>query len=345
MFPVPHCPSVGVTGFTMGGGIGWNYPQLGGMAVHSIVGAEVVTADGTIVYASAEQNPDLYWAVRGAGPGFFGVVTRLDLQLYPLPKAIMANSYINPIDDLEMVTSNLEKIRKEHDVSRVEIIAVLMTHPEAPPEAPSEKSKIVFFTAFAFEDSIEAAKAALAPFSQSELAAKSEVKIEHQEFTLVEMYDRYFSLRDPAGRQGRYKVDNILTDDGIGALHALADHFRYKAPSKDTHILASLNKNLEHREDSCFSWVADCYFGCYVIWDDEKNDEENYQWLGETLPLMDPFAVGHYTNEIEPRHKARYRKCFTDKNWQRLEQLRSQYDPNGVFHTFLTQEEAWGYDS
>lgn len=76
-FPVPHCPSVGLSGFTMGGGIGWNYPQRGGVATFSIVGADIVTAEGKLVTASAEQNPDLFWAVRGVGPGFFGVVTRL----------------------------------------------------------------------------------------------------------------------------------------------------------------------------------------------------------------------------------------------------------------------------
>ena len=339
-YPVPHCPSVGVSGFSMGGGIGWNYPQLGGMAVHSIVGAEVVTADGKKHTVNANQNPDLYWALRGAGPGFFGVVTRLDLQLYPRAKAIMASSYINPLDDLEMVTNSLAKIREKHDVSRVEFIVVLMQHPEAPPEATPEDSKICFFTAYAFEDSTEAAMAALAPFTQSELAENSLVKIEHQEFSLIEMYDKYFSLRDPAGRQGRYKVDNVLTNDGSATLQALAEHFRTSAPTKDCHILASYNMNTQSKADSCFSWEADCYVGCYAIWDDEKMDGQNYQWLSETLPLMDPFAVGHYPNEVEPRHKDRYRKCYSDENWQRMEQLRAKYDPDGLFHTYLTQNEA-----
>ena len=106
-FPVPHCPSVGLSGFTMGGGIGWNYPQWGGMATHSIVGAEVVTADGKQVTVNAKENPDLFWAIRGAGPGFFGVVTRLYLQLYRVPKAIMARSYICTLAPLEMVTAHL----------------------------------------------------------------------------------------------------------------------------------------------------------------------------------------------------------------------------------------------
>lgn len=340
-FPVPHCPSVGLSGFTMGGGIGWNYPQWGGMATHSIVGAEIVTANGELVTATADQNPDLFWAVRGSGPGFFGVVTRLHLQLYPVPKAIMASSYIFPLDDLKKVNRTLAKIRKENNVERVEFITVLMHHPEVPEEAPPEESKICFITAFAFEDTEQRTRAELAPFAESALATDAMVKMEYQPFSFEGLYDRYFSLADPAGRQARYAVDNVLTDDGNGTLEALADHLR-KAPTKDCHILASYNKNLEARKDSCFSWVADCYVGCYAIWDREQDDDTNYQWLSDTLPSMDPFAVGHYPNEVEPRHKDRYRKCYSDENWNRLEQLRSKYDPNGVFHHYLTQAEARG---
>ena len=51
---------------------------------------------------------------------------------------------------------------------------------------------------------------------------------------------------------------------------------------------------------------------------------------------MDPFAVGHYVNEVEGRgHPERYPQCFSAANWQRLQQLRSQYDPAGVFHSYL----------
>lgn len=334
-FPVPHCPSVGLGGFTLGGGIGWNWSQRGGVATHSIIGADIVTADGRLLRATADENPELYWAVRGAGPGFFGVVTRLHLQLYPVPKSIMASSYIFPLAELATVTSTLEAIRKEHDVSRVEIIAVLMHHPEVPADAPPEQSKICFFTAFAFEDDEQKARAALRPFAQSPLATKAAAKMEHQPFDFEGLYERYFSLNDPAGRCARYAVDNVLTDQGGQTLHALAQHFR-QAPTRDTHILAGFNMRLKPHADSCFSWIADCFVGCYAIWDDEADDPRNFAWLRQTLPLMDPFASGHYINEVEGRgNPGRYRQCFSDANWQRLQQLRAKYDPAGVFHSYL----------
>jgi len=334
-FPVPHCPSVGLAGFTLGGGIGWNYAQRGGVSTHSIVGAEVVTAEGQRLQATPTENPELYWAVRGAGPGFFGAVTRLDLQLYPLPNTILASSYIFPLSQLERVTATLDRIRAEHDVGRVELITVLMHHPEAAADAPPAESKICFLTAFVFEDSEQAALAALAPFAQSELATTSLVKMENQPFDFEGLYNRYFSLNDPAGRCARYAVDNVLTNQGGQTLHALAQHM-LDAPTRDCHVLASFNMHTRRLPDSCFSWAIDCYVGCYAIWDHEQDDEQLFGWLDKSLPLMDPFAEGHYVNEVEGRrHPDRYRLSFTDENWQRLQGLRSQFDPNGVFHTFL----------
>jgi len=334
-FPVPHCPSVGLPGFTLGGGIGWNYAQHGGVSTHSIVGAEVVTADGRLLYATPDENPDLYWAVRGAGPGFFGAVTRLDLALYPAPKAIAASSYIFPLSELSTVTAALDTIRQQHDVRRVELITVLMHHPEIPADAPPEQSKICFFTAFAFEDSAEQANLALAPFAQSELATKCLVKMENQSFGFEGLYENYFSLKDPGGRCARYAVDNVMTNQGGKTLEALAP-LLLAAPNRDCHVLSSSNMHTQVLPDSCFSWAIDSYVGCYAIWDHEQDDEQYFSWLDQSLPLMDPFADGHYVNEVEGRrHPDRYRLCFTEANWERLETLRSQYDPAGVFHNYL----------
>jgi FAD/FMN-containing dehydrogenase len=335
-FNVPHCPSVGLTGFSLGGGLGWNWPQRGGVATHSIVGAEVVTADGRVLQVSSEENPDLYWAVRGVGPGFFAAVTRLDLQLYPVPRSIMASTYIFPISAVEWVTTTLDRIRAEHpEVARVEPIAVLMHHPQVPSDAPPEQSKIVFFTAFAFEDTEEAARAVLAPFAQLAEGGRSLLTLENQPFDFEGLYARYFSLKDPPGRCARYAVDNVLTNDGGKTMVALAEHFK-KAPTRDAHVLGAFNLRIKDTPDSCFSWVADCYVGAYAIWDDEQDDPANFAWVNESIPLMDPFAVGHYVNEIEARgHPERYPQCFTAANWERLQELRKRYDPNGVFHSYL----------
>lgn len=335
-FPVPHCTSVGISGFVMGGGIGWNYAQNGGMATFSIVGAEVITADGQRVMATEEDHSDLLWAVRGAGPGFFGVVTRLILKLYPVPRSIMASSYIFPLRELKTVTSILDEVKKNNEINdRVELLAVLMHHPEMPADAPPEKSKICFVTAFAFEQSDSDGKAVLEPFSKSELSTKSLVKDEYQSFTFEGLYDKYFSLEDPAGRMARYGADNILTNRGNEALVLIAEHLK-KTTSTDTHILAAWGLNLKPRNDASFSGVGDCFIGCYSIWDGENNDVENLDWLKQSQPIIDQFADGHYVNEINGEgNPGRYRECYTKTKWKRLQELREKYDPEGIFHSFL----------
>ena len=81
-FPLAHCATVPMGGYLLGGGLGYNHDNWGTLACHSILAAEVVLANGETVIASPDSEPDLYWAVRGAGTGFFGVVTRYKIQLY-----------------------------------------------------------------------------------------------------------------------------------------------------------------------------------------------------------------------------------------------------------------------
>ena len=76
---------VGVVGYSLGGGIGW-MARKHGLSASSVLSAEVVTADGEVVRADAETNPDLFWALRGGGGGF-GVVTRVEIALYPIAEA------------------------------------------------------------------------------------------------------------------------------------------------------------------------------------------------------------------------------------------------------------------
>ena len=85
--PVLGCnPSVGVTGLTIGGGIGW-FLGTHGAACDNLLSATVATADGNVLRANAGENPDLYWALRGGG-GNFGVVTELEFQLHPIDAVV-----------------------------------------------------------------------------------------------------------------------------------------------------------------------------------------------------------------------------------------------------------------
>ena len=88
-------PDVGVVGYSLGGGIGW-LARKHGLSASSVLSAEVVTADGEVVRADPETNPDLFWALKGGG-GSFGVVTEVEVALYPVTEAF-AGWLIWPMD-------------------------------------------------------------------------------------------------------------------------------------------------------------------------------------------------------------------------------------------------------
>ena len=93
--------STGIAGFTTGGGIGWLMRQYG-LASDNLVGADVVTADGQFVHASADENPDLFWGLRGGG-GNFGVVTSFEFELHQVGPTVFSGLVFYPAEEAEQV--------------------------------------------------------------------------------------------------------------------------------------------------------------------------------------------------------------------------------------------------
>ena len=108
-FPVAHAYTVGMGGFLLQGGFGWN-SRASGMACQSVTGIDVVLADGTLVHASETENPELLWAARGAGPGFFGVVVRFHLKLQARPKFVGMKVQVFRIRQLEAVMAWADRV-------------------------------------------------------------------------------------------------------------------------------------------------------------------------------------------------------------------------------------------
>ncbi len=329
-FPAAHCPTVALGGYLLGGGMGWNNAHWGSIACHSIISADIVLAGGRKVTASANSHPDLFWAVRGVGPGFFGIVTGFELQLYPLPGAIYTSMYISPLDELQTVVASLDELNRVKD-DRVEILVLLMHDPQAPGDTPHGEAKVCMVGVQAFADTETEAKSMLAPFAKSKLAAASVFKVEEQPSSFAKLYNP----ENVDSGIGRYAVDNIWTDEPGRALLSLADHFR-NTPSARTHVLCSYGVKAELRDDACFSRIADHYVASYLLWNDAEHDEANHAWLKQTNDLLQPYSKGTYINEIEATlFPERVRSCFSDESWARLAELRKKYDPDNIFHTWL----------
>ena len=89
--------TTGIAGLTLGGGFGWLSRRLG-LTIDNLLSAEVVTAEGEIVRASARENPDLFWAIRGGG-GNFGIVTSFEFQLHPVGPEVLSGLVVHPLGE------------------------------------------------------------------------------------------------------------------------------------------------------------------------------------------------------------------------------------------------------
>lgn len=157
--PISGTPAVGVTGYTLGGGAGW-LSRAYGYAADSVVSADVVTSTGDLVTASADEHPDLFWALRG-GSGNFGVVTRLEFRLYPVTQVYAGLSFHDIDRAVELMSFYRGWALSEPDELNTAVLVLRMPPIPAVPE-PLRGKPVVGLRAFCVGD-LDAAQRALAP--------------------------------------------------------------------------------------------------------------------------------------------------------------------------------------
>lgn len=333
-FPAAHTGIVGLGGYIIGGGLGWNMGDWD-IACRSIIGAEIVMADGEKLTVSPTENADLLWAIRGAGPGFFGAVLRYKVKLFPTAQVIIKSKYLVPIDKMPELMHELEEITAAKD-RRLEIIAVVGRF--APPNEPPERRDLVgAVSAIAFGHSREDGLALLEPVRRSALPGMSILK---KEGALLSWSELYAGQETDFSSPRRTAIHNIWTDDPGAGLLALAERMQVVPPrSPRSFVLSAWGINPSRdNSDSSLRYAADHYISWYQMAETADDIEPNFKWMDESVELMQPYTRGHYVNEFNSmRYPEALEVCFGRKNWKQLNELRRKYDPKGVFHSYLGQ--------
>jgi FAD/FMN-containing dehydrogenase len=335
-FPAAHTGIVPIGGYVMGGGLGWNMPERD-IACRSILAAEVITADGRKLMVSAEENRDLWWALRGCGPGFFGVVTRYKLQCYPLYRAMTKSKYLFSMNKLDKICEGLGKVAANKK-EQLEVLAVLGRF--YPPGKPVEQRDLVCaISVFAFANSEGDAAKLMQPWTDTGLPAQSLLA---QENVVMDYDALYAGQETDHSSPRRTEAENIWTDDIAAALKAMAQKMQDDPPASPRSFALSGWGFSNTREDdtSCVNTPAEHYLSWYQMADEDAHVAANRKWMDESVALMRPYTRGHYVNEINPLHYPEHlRECFTESSWKRLAKLRKKYDPNGLFYSWLGQGE------
>ncbi len=332
-FPVAHCATVPMGGYLMGGGLGINGDEWGPLACFSVVGADIVTADGERVTASADQNQDLFWAVRGAGHGFFGIVTAYKLKLYPLPNAIRVNAYIYPVERLAELGEWLREAAAA-GLRKTELLVLLLENPDADPAAPAAERKLCVVRPAVFADSESEAERILQPLAEHPLAKQALFSTGLQATTIQKLLEESIDYQRGFGF-GRYAVDTVWADAPAPALDVVAREF-LQAPARKSHVVVTIKGNTDLPADAALSRITDTWIGAYAVWDRPENDRANIDWLRQTSAALQPFAAGHAINELDTGgDPGKIERTFSPEAWRKLARVRAERDPNGLFHGFL----------
>ena len=332
-FPVAHCATVPMGGYLLGGGFGVNGDTWGGMACFRVEAAEIVDADGRRTRRiDRKEDPDLFWALRGAGNGFPGVVTRYFLRTDALPGAITESVYLFPLERAGEIAALLAGLAAD-GLPNTELMMLLVADPSSPADQGPPK-RICALRAVCFANSPKEARNTLAPLHEHPLIGEALFSVPHQATSMDRLQLGSINYATQFG-YGRYLVDSDWSDQPAEAVKALAAAF-VSAPARNSHCVVLFKNPPRLAEDAACSLMAPVWMGRYAAWQDEGLDSAVLQWLSDSSSGLADYSRGHYINEVDVRGgSARIQRCFSPEAWRRLEDLRADRDPNGRFCGFL----------
>lgn len=319
----------GVGGLTLGGGMGW-LTRKHGLSVDNLLAAEVALADGRIVRAAADENTDLFWALRGGG-GNFGVVTSFEFQLHEVDPMVQFGLFFWP---LEQGAEALRLAREVVGTLPPELNAIVGAV-NAPP-APFVPDEFHFRPGFVL---------LLTDFGSAEehAAVTSRIRAELPplfDFITPMPYVQLQQLLDEANAWGNYCYEKgcYVEDLSDPVIEAFTEHVPRKASPMSAVLCYRLDGAYARvgDDDTAFSGQRTPRYGVFVI-GFAPNAEllaPERQWTRAFDAALRPHTLGNggYINAISDSPADHIRASYGDAKYQRLAEIKATYDPGNVFH-------------
>jgi FAD/FMN-containing dehydrogenase len=324
--PSGFISSTGVGGLTLGGGIGYLSRALG-LTIDNLLGVDMVLADGSFVTANADENTDLYWAVRGGG-GNFGVVTAFLYKLSPV-STVYGGPMLWPLEQ----TQELLAFWRDFILNAPENINGWFGLATVPPVAPFpeeyQMQKMCLIT-WCYTGPLEEAEEAFKPIRAFGAGPAIDFVGPIPWPALQSMFDALF----PAGLQWYWKADFFteLNDKAID-LHA---KYGAQLPTPfSTMHLYPINgaAGRPSSTDTAFSF-RDAKFAEVIVGvsPDPGDNEQMIQWAKDYWMALHPYSAGGgYINMMMDEGEENVRAAYR-ANYERLAQIKAKYDPHNLFH-------------
>jgi FAD/FMN-containing dehydrogenase len=333
-FPGGHCESVGLGGYLLQGGQGWN-GRTWGWACENVVAIDVVTADGELRHADASENSDLYWAARGSGPGFPALVTRFYLRTYPIPPVMLQDTWTFRLEDAAPLLAWL------HDVlptlhSTVEPVVAATRLPDVPLDDGIERpaGTVLLLHTTVMGESVEAIQELLRPLDACPLADRRLGHVRGE--TTIAQENVAQAAQNPVDH--RYAVDNTWTNASAAELTPILSRMWGELPTEHSFSIWYGWAPTRPLPDMAFSIEANVYIATYVIYRESADDEKYRGWVHGRTAELAAFGAGVYLGDTD--FTARADRFMSDENFARLEEIRAIRDPDGMFCSYLVRPDV-----
>jgi len=312
--------STGVGGLTLGGGLGWLMPKYG-MALDNLLGVEVVLADGSVVRATADEHPDLFWAARGGG-GNFGVASSFEFRLHDVGPTVNGGLVAWPVDRARDVLQLYRELAHEA-TDDLMLVAALITGPDA-------ATKLAAIAAGHFGDKgvAETALQRIKSFGQPVVDAMGPLPYTDLNAMLDASY--------PSGARNYWK-SHFCEDLNDGAIDALVDAFM-RCPSPMGQIVIEHFHGAATRVPPTETAYALRSSGFNVLvlsqWKDAAEDASGQAWARESYASFAPFVgSSRYLNYLDQDDVGDGALAAAyGPNLRRLQAIKHKYDPDNLFH-------------
>jgi FAD/FMN-containing dehydrogenase len=317
--------TTGVGGLTLGGGLG-HLARTCGLSIDNVLGVDMVLADGRFVTASAEENSDLFWAIRGGG-GNFGVVTSFLFKLHPI-STVYAGPMLWHLDK----AAEVMRFYRDYILKAPEEMNgwfAFLTVPAGPPFPENLHGKKMCGVVWNYTGPLDKAEAAFKPIRSFSTPALDFVgPLPYP--ALQSMFDPLY----PKGQQWYWRADWVkeLSDA------AIAIHLKYAAqlptPQSTMHLYPI--NGAPHRvgnTDTAFSY-RDANWGQVMVGvdPDPANNERMTAWTKAYWEELHPHSAGGaYVNMMMDEGQDRVKAAYRD-NYTRLAAIKKKYDPTNLFH-------------
>lgn len=317
--------TTGVTGLTLGGGLGW-LMRAQGLACDSLISADVVTADGACVTANEDQHGDLFWALRGGG-GNFGVVASLEYRLHPVGPTVLAGLVMHAAERArEVLRSYRDFVATMPD--ELTTIVNLRHAPPAPWVPAHLHGRAIVAIMACHAGPVEEALRAVRPLQQ--LGKPLLDILEPKPYVL---HQSMFDGAVPPGWRYYWK-SHYLRELSDGLIEALVEHaWRDSSPRSYTLLFQMGGAVARIAEQATAFAHRDAPGGINInaVWTAPEEDELHVRWARAFFAATEPFSTGGvYVNFLGTEGEERIRAAY-GANYERLARVKSCYDPTNFF--------------